>query len=53
MFKHLKIQAAEENIELKSQTIHCDFEKGAIKAIKYHFPTKQQLKDAKIALLKM
>ena len=38
MFKYLKIQAEEENIELKPQTIHCDFEKGAIKPIKYHFP---------------
>jgi len=27
MFKHLKIQAEEENNELKPQTIHCDLKK--------------------------
>ena len=34
MFKYLKLQADEENIVLKPETIHCDFEKAAM-AIKY------------------
>ena len=38
MLTQLKNRAAEEDLLLKSSTIHCDFEKGAIKAFKFHFP---------------
>ena len=38
LFTQLKKTASENNLELKPETINCDFEKGAIKAIKLHFP---------------
>ena len=38
MISHLKQQAEEENLVLKPEKIHRDFEKAAIKAFKFHFP---------------
>ena len=38
LFIQLKNTASSYNLILNPQTIHCDFEKGAIKAIKLHFP---------------
>ena len=38
MLTQLKLRASEANLELKPESIHCDFEKGAIKAFKFHFP---------------
>ena len=38
MLTQLKLRASEANLELKPEFISCDFEKGAIKAFKLHFP---------------
>ena len=38
MLTQLKLTASEHNLELKPSEIHCDFEKGAIKAFMLHFP---------------
>lgn len=38
MLTQLKLRASEADLELKPEFISCDFEKGAIKAFKFHFP---------------
>ena len=35
----LKLSASEQNLFLNPETISCDFEKGAIKALKFNFPS--------------
>ena len=37
MLTQLKFSANEKNLILNPETISCDFEKGAIKALKFHF----------------
>ena len=39
MLTQLKFSASEQNLVLNPETISCDFKKGSIKALKFHFPS--------------
>ena len=39
MLTKLKYSASEQNLVLNPEKISCDFEKGTIKAFKFHFPS--------------
>ena len=39
MLGHIKLKSVEYNLFLNQETISCDFEKTAIKAFKFHFPS--------------
>ena len=39
MLNQLKFSQSEQNLVLNPETISCDFEKGSIKALKFHFPS--------------
>ena len=39
MLTQLKFSASEQNLFLNPETISCEVEKGAIKALKFNFPS--------------